>query len=431
MKKLLSLLLVLLMVCGLASTASASGEPTVVKFWTHVNGAWNASYEGLIAEFEAANPDVKIEYTTLPYEEFEAKMQTSLLGEAGADVYEVWGGWMLDFVEAGALKETPEEFVAELREDAFAPVLGTLEKNGKIYGAPLEFNVEYGGLLVNKKLFEAAGIEYPTTWAEVIDVAKQVAVQKGEVMEMRGLEYAHLDALLNNFLAMILQKGGRYMDDNGKLDFNTPEAAEAMTELISYIKDDHVTNLEMTFATSLDMEGHEYLALDECYMITRGPWVISTCIEDYGRELGVDMEYIPQPPFYPDSGVPQLWSAETGWSLCVSNNTQVADAAWRFVRFILEPENLVRHNINCAQLPPRASAASDPLYLEMMPYMKPLLDLLPNAQFIGAFNTDVLKNYLAQTFGSLVREDGTYASVEAALDKLTTDMSDPKILKMY
>jgi len=419
------------MVCGLLSGVSASAEQTVVKFWTHINGAWNASYEGMIAEFEAANPDIKIEYTTLPYEEFEAKMQTALISDAGADVYEVWGGWMLDFIDAGALSETPEEFVAELRKDAFPPVLGTLERDGKIYGAPLEFNVEYGGLLVNKKLFEENGIDYPETWAKVIEVASEVAVRSGEVMEMRGLEYAHLDGLLNNFLAKILQKGGRYTNDEGLLDFNTPEAAEAMAELVSYIKDYGVTNLQMTFATSLDIEGHEYLALDECYMITRGPWVISTVVEDYGRELGVDIDYIPQPPFYPDSGVDQLWTAETGWSLCVSNTTQVADAAWRFVAFMLEPENLVRHNINCAQLPPRASAASDPMYLEMMPYMKPLLDLLPNAQFVGAFNTDVLKEYLAQTFGALVEDDGTYESVEAGLSKLTEDMQNPRILKMY
>jgi len=316
MKKLLSMLLAVLMVCGLGLSASA--EQTVVKFWSHINGAWNASYEGLIAEFEAANPDIKIEYTPFPYEEFEAKMQTAFIGDGGADVYEVWGGWMLDFIDNGALSETPEAFVAELRGDVFAPVLGTLEKDGKIYGAPIETNVEYGGMLVNKKLFEEAGIAYPTTWAEVLDIAKQVAVRDGEIMEMRGLEFAGLDALLNNFLAMILQKGGRYTDDAGMLDFNTPEAAEAMAELVSYIQDDHITNVDVCFAGSLDPEGHDLVFLDECFMNIRGPWVISGGEEDYGLELGVDFDYIAQPAFYPDSGIPQLFTAETGWSLCVS-----------------------------------------------------------------------------------------------------------------
>ena len=428
MKKLLALLLVALLVCGL--TVSASAEQTVVKFWGHHNEAWPESYKILIAEFEAANPDIKVEYTSFPYEDLEAKIQTALIaGDVGADVYEVWGGWMLDFIDAGALSETPEEFVAELREDAYAPVLGTLQKDGKIYGAPVEFNNEYGGMLVNKALFAESGLEYPTTWAEVIDIAKQVAVQNGEVMEMRGLEFAHRDGLITNFFSMILQKGGTYMDAGGKLNFNTPEAIEAMTELVSYIKDDKVTNLDMTYETMTGIEGQGLLCMDELYMLVRGPWVISECEESFGKELGVDFDFIPQPPFYPDSGIPQNWVAETGWSLCVPKSTQVADAAWRFIAFIYEPENLVRHNIKCAQIPPRASVVNDPLYLEMMPYMKPLLDLLPDGQFIGPFNTDVVKEYLVQMFGALAADDGTYASVEDALAKLTEDLG--RDLKIY
>lgn len=68
-----------------------------------------------------------------------------IAGDAGVDVYEMWGGWMLGFIDAGVLCETPEDFAAVLREDAFEPVLGTLGNDGKIYGAPVEFNVKYGG----------------------------------------------------------------------------------------------------------------------------------------------------------------------------------------------------------------------------------------------------------------------------------------------
>lgn len=425
MKKILSIVLVLMLALG---AAGASAE-TVVKFWTHQNLAWNASYEALIAEFEAAHPDIKIEYTNFPYDDFEAKIQTSLIaGDVGADVYEVWGGWMLDFVDAGALYETPDKFVAELKEDTFAPVLGTLEKDGKYYGAPVELNVEYGGLLVNKKLFEENGVAYPKTWAEVLDTAKQVAVQSGETMEMRGLEFAQRDNLTANWLSMILQKGGKYLTDDGKVDFNTPEAVSAMQELVDYIAVDHVTNLDSTSqALGSGIDGHVFVGLDEAYMVTRGPWVISDCIESYGMVFGENLDYIPQPVFY--EGAQQKWVAETGWSLCVPKNTKVADAAWTFIEFMLEPENLIRHNIACAQIPPRASVAKDPAYLEQMPYMAPLLNILSDAEFIGPFNTDIFKTYLSQMFISLATNDGTYASVEEACQKLTADLQAN--MKMY
>jgi multiple sugar transport system substrate-binding protein len=423
MKKLLSIVLVLM----LALSAVGASAETVVRFWTHQNLAWNASYEALIADFEAAYPDIKIEYTNFPYDDFEAKIQTSLIaGDVGADVYEVWGGWMLDFVDAGALYETPEKFVAQLKQDTFAPVLGTLEKDGKYYGAPVELNVEYGGLLVNKKLFEENGIAYPKTWAEVLETAKKVAVQNGETMEMRGLEFGQRDNLCANWLSMILQKGGRYLTDDGKVDFNTPEAISAMQELVDYIAVDHITNLDST-TVSQGYDGHSFVGLDEAYMVTRGPWVISDCIESYGMVFGENLDYIPQPVFY--EGAQQKWVAETGWSLCVPKNTKVADAAWTFIVFILQPENLIRHNIACAQIPPRASVAEDPAYLEQMPYMAPLMSILPNAEFIGPFNTDIFKTYLTQMFTSLVSNDGTYASVEEACKKLTADLEAN--MKMY
>jgi len=189
-KKLFALLLAAALLLALCAPAMA--ETTTVKFWTHQNVAWNQSYEGLIADFEAANPDIKIEYTTFPYNDFEAKIQTSLMGgDVGADVYEVWGGWMLDLEENDVLCEAPADFIAQLKEDAYAPVLGTLEKDGKYYGAPLELNCEYGGMVVNKRLFEENGYEYPTTWDDVLKIAREVSVQDGDTIAMYFLEFEY------------------------------------------------------------------------------------------------------------------------------------------------------------------------------------------------------------------------------------------------
>lgn len=426
MKKLVTLALALALALSLCIPA-ANAATTTVKFWSHLNNAWNENYKELIAEFEALNPDIKIEYEQFPYADFEAKIQTSLLtGGAGADVYEVWGGWMLDLVANDALSETPAEFAAELKEDTYAPVLGTLEKDGKYYGAPLELNVEYGGIVVHKRLFEESGFEYPTNWAEVMDIARQVAVEKDGVMEMRGLEYATNDNLTANYLAMILQNGGEYRKEDGFLDFTTPEAIAAMKELVSWIKDDHLTSIESS-TNSLGYDGHAFIGLDECYMVTRGPWVLADLVATYGMEEGVDFDYIPQPAFV--EGAQQRWVAETGWSMCVAKNTSVADAAWKFVEFVMEPDNMLRHNIACAQIPPRKSVANNPEFIENAPYIKVLLDNLDNAEFIGKFNSEVLKDAIRRTFVSLCSDDGTYVSVEEACQKMTENLAAN--LKIY
>lgn len=425
MKKLVTLVLALALMLSLCIPTSA--EQQVVTFWSHQNVAWNASWEELIAEFEAQNPDIRIEYTNFPYSDFEAKTQTSLMAsDAGADVYEVWGGWMLDFASTGALSEVPDELMADLLEDSYEPVLGTLQYEGKYYGAPLELNSGYGGMVVNKKLFEENGIAYPTTWEEVINIAREVSVSDGNIMEMRGLEYAGSDALFFNWLAMILQKGGDFRTEDGRIVLDSEIAIECMEELVSYITVDHINNLD-TQTNALGIGEHAFVCLDECYMVTNGPWIIADCEASYGLTYGEDFEYIAQPAFV--EGVEQKWAAETGWSLCVAKKSQVSDAAWKFISFVMEEENLLKHNIACAQIPPRKSVAENPAYLESMPYMKPAIDILSKSVYVGSFNTGIVKGFITQMFIALCSEDGTYASVEEACHRLQAEI-DAKV-KFY
>ena len=43
-----------------------------------------------------------------------------------------------------ALAEVPEDIVKELESDYLDPTLGVFQKEGKYYGVPMEFNLEYG-----------------------------------------------------------------------------------------------------------------------------------------------------------------------------------------------------------------------------------------------------------------------------------------------
>jgi multiple sugar transport system substrate-binding protein len=102
----------------------------------------------------------------------------------------------------------------------------------------------------------------------------------------------------------------------------------------------------------------------------------------------------------------------------VPKKSKVVDAAWSFVRYIMMPQNLMPHNIASANIPPRKSVAHDPSFVRQLPYMAPLIEILPYAKFIGPFNTDVLKEAVQDVFLSLCHKDGKYASVSAALAAL-------------
>ena len=96
-------------------------------------------------------------------------------------------------------------------------------KEGKYYGVPMEFNLEYGGMIVNKKLFDDSKIAYPETWEDLRKVSQEVSRKNGDIVEMKGFEMMDTDSLICNYLAMILQQGGQYLKDDGSVDFATPE----------------------------------------------------------------------------------------------------------------------------------------------------------------------------------------------------------------
>ena len=73
--------------------------------------------------------------------------------------------------------------------------------------------------------------------------------------------------------------------------------------------------------------------------------------------------------------------------------------------------------------------ANDPDYIAGAPYMLPLLDKLQYAQFIGPFNTDILKDYLKQTYMNLVIGDHSDEAIQDACVKLTEDLA--QAMKIY
>ena len=63
------------------------------------------------------------------------------------------GRYGAELIGTDALSEVPEDLAKELDKDYMAPTVGSYKKNGKYYGVPMEYNLEYGGMIVNKSSF--------------------------------------------------------------------------------------------------------------------------------------------------------------------------------------------------------------------------------------------------------------------------------------
>ena len=399
---------------GGGGAASQDGK-TVITFWAHIDeDTWNMSDEAMIAAFQDEYPDIIVEREAFPYDDFEQKVMTSFMSKSGgADIYKMWGGWAVDYASTGVFAPVPSEFIADLKDDCYEPVLGALEYDGNYYGVPLEFNAEWGGLLVLKPYFDEHGIAYPTNWDDMIKIATDNSESSGEVFYMRGLDFISFDTMPYIWLQMILSSGGSYLEGDG-FNFDTPIAKETLQKLVDYINVNKVTNIEAL--TGGEIENHDWLFMGEALMAPRGMWTVGEGIYGYDLEYGVDFEYI-QTPFY---GSQKLWAAETGWSLGVNAASANTDAAWKYVEFCLRPENLLQINIDCGMIPPRKSVAHDPAVVAAVPYAAPILDVLDGASFIGYFNTDTLKEAICNMYVDMII-NGT--SVDDAISELNDELN--------
>ena len=415
MKRLFALLLAVTMTaaifagCNSGSASSGSGgEQIKLQYWTHLEEPWNDSDDEMIAAFEKKYPNITIERESFPYDEFESKTMTSLQSKSGgADIYKLWGGWAIDFAPTGAFAAAPDKFYDELKADCYAPVLGAFEYGGKLYGVPLEFNAEWGGMLVYKPYFDEHGLKYPTKWDEMISLAAVHSEYSGDVFEMRGFDFISWDSMPYIYLQMILSSGGQYVTSGDDFNFDTPIAIETLQTLANYVTVDKLTNITGLTGGD-DIENFDQIFLGKALMAPRGIWTIPVGIYDYEVEFGKDFDYVAT-PFY---GSQKKWAAETGWGLAVNANSANSEAAWKFVEFLMEAGNLRKINADCGMIPPRKSVAKN--FASDMPAAKPILDVLEGAQFIGHINTDILKEAIIDAFVDMV-QNGTPADV-AVLD---------------
>jgi multiple sugar transport system substrate-binding protein len=159
------------------SSVEEAETPVTISFWHAYNADVEAVYleETLIPEFEAANPDVKVESVLVPYDQFRRKLLIALSGGTAPDLARVDIIWVPELADQGALANLEEVIpdFATYSEQFLPGPLSTNLYNGKHYGLPLDTNTRV--MVYNKDMFAAAGIEKaPETMAEFLNACEKI-----------------------------------------------------------------------------------------------------------------------------------------------------------------------------------------------------------------------------------------------------------------
>ena len=158
-----------------AASGTSDGQVTIKFVHKFPEEKRMQYFKEVVAAFEEANPNIKIEMTSYGDEEIKDKTRV-LLGSADApDVFFTWSGERItQYVDSGNAMDISKylEEDSEWKDSFNQTMLETCNKNGSYWAIPWDYSSKE--MVYNKKVFADAGItELPKTWSEFLDVCEK------------------------------------------------------------------------------------------------------------------------------------------------------------------------------------------------------------------------------------------------------------------
>jgi multiple sugar transport system substrate-binding protein len=330
---------------GSESKGPIDDEPATgsVEIWAMGN---EGEVLGELAErFEEENPEVTIDVTAVPWESAHDRIATAIAGGETPDISMLGTTWVGEFAATGAFEPTPDGLVDE--DAFFEGSWDTTVVDDVAYGVP--WYVDTRVLYYRTDLAEAAGVEAPETWEEYKAFAAALKAQgatSGVSLPPGGFDsWQYVTPLA-------WQQGGDILDgDTFTLD--TPEWQEAFEFYASFF--------EEGISEPVRLEGGEIeqqFISGEVGSFFSGPYHVSLLLEQGGEEFA-DQFAVAMVP-----GADSRTSFTGGGNLAVFDDSDNRDAAWKFVRWLSQPETQVEWYEISTDLPSVQSAWDDPVFAD-------------------------------------------------------------------
>ncbi|MFG2648384.1 ABC transporter substrate-binding protein [Streptomyces sp. NPDC048436] len=345
-------LALLLSGCGGDSDGSDDGRITL-RFQSL---AWQEqsveANKELVKEWNAAHPDVKVEYVQGSWDSVHDQLLTSFEGGEAPDIIHDASDDLADFAYGGYLADLSDLLPQRLKSDIPQRSWDTTTFGDGVYGVP--FLQEPRVLIANAKWLKESGVRIPTpekpwSWDEFREVTKDLSDGKGKY----GVAWP-LKEPVSATLNLSLSTGGRmfHRGEDGKVDIRFGKADEIMPRTVH----DQVDTDKSASGTTLGMGGSDTLP-----GFFGGKYAMVPLGFSYRQQIvqqapkGFDWQVLPAP-----AGAEGLTQGVSPQTLSVSQDTAHKKEAAEFIDFLLQPKNMVRLAQGDWMLPTGEQALKDP-----------------------------------------------------------------------
>jgi multiple sugar transport system substrate-binding protein len=325
-----------------------SPSPTYITAWFHAGGAVSAEAKTLrrqVQDFNASQGDVQVKLITLPVGDYTRQVALAAARGDLPDVLDFDGPNLYNYAWSGRLKPIDSCVSKSVRRDLLPSILrqGTYAK--RLWGVG---TFDSGlGLYVRPSILKRAHIRIPSSTRDAWTADEFSRILR----RLRQGGYRRpLDVQLNEpnpewytygFVPAVWSAGGDLIDRTNyrKVDgyLNGPGATRVMTMLQRWFDAGYVDANNGV----------------DAFEAGRSPisWIGHWFYDRYTNAFPGDVKIVPLPNFgkrtATDSG---------SWQWGITANAADGDAAWRFLAFLLQPEEVLRMTRANGAIPPTRSA---------------------------------------------------------------------------
>ena len=370
-------LVILLMSAFSASLwAGGSGEAAAAKQATVTWWAPNFNdprSEELAAKFMKDHPRIKIDVQKTVSAGLQDKILVAIQSGTTPDIIDTNIAWTVSYAATGQLLAL-DDYIAKSKvidpKDFMPGAWNGMLYGGKVYGIP--YRAESHAFLYNKNMYRAAGLDPnkpPKTWTELLDNAKKLTRATGD-KPVYGVGIAgggEVGNMITILVAWIWMNGGDVVSsDYKRITINEPAAVEAVT-----FYTDLLTTYKVAPPSTLQNDGTAMRNLfiqGSIAQFQQGSYAIAPIHKDNpGIELGYGL--LPAPEGKKPAAV------LGGWSYIIPKAAPSKDAAWSFVEWMSQTDNMAYYTdtfpaTGAAMKNARFSNPEFKAFIDMTPYAR-------------------------------------------------------------
>ncbi|MEN8239358.1 MAG: extracellular solute-binding protein [Actinomycetota bacterium] len=369
-----------------AATTEATAEDVItVEVWSHeFEPLQNALLDKWVPEFEAENPNIKVEVTSIPFAgivSYDAQLLTALSSGQGPDLWDMgdWSygpilenGWIAPLDPTIFGYEDNAEFI-----DAYQPgTLSVLEQDGQMMGVFSEFNTL--ALFYNKDLIDEVGAEIPAdqplSWDDIGQISSDLRIETDAgVIERVGYQFGFFANFRSpqwyaqNFYALMRQYGQDDLFIDGAPAADTEAVVNALDVIYDYTYEYEA--YDPTFISNFFAD----IPQGRVAMVLAGAWYPGAASPN-APDGEFNFAVAPHPVVDPSDpatyhNVSWLW----GWSVNSNSPTDEQVAAQEFMAFMLGK---------------KGETEQPQFWFENLGYLQPSRAFLESDGYTGAVDAD-------------------------------------------